>query len=164
MEKISNKQIAEIADSIDAGDICFINKDTGELIFMMSNEMLSYHGISWEDDFDEEEEDEEFDVASNWQDELYTQVKADMAKIYSWEHVIRIEKPDSRKGFEIMERFVKEVIPEGKLKDRFWNALSKSHPFRNFNNVVHNCELREDWFEFKQNALEEYVRGILERM
>ena len=26
------------------------------------------------------------------------------------------------------------------------------------NAIVHNCEYRENWFAFKQNALEEYVR------
>ena len=57
-----------------------------------------------------------------------------------------------------MKDFVDEIIPDGKLKEKFWNALSRSHPFRNFNAIVHNCDYREDWFKFKQAALEEYVK------
>ena len=53
-----------------------------------------------------------------------------------------------------MEDFVDEIIPEGNLKEQFWRALTQRHPFRNFNDIVHNCEYREDWFKFKQAALE----------
>jgi hypothetical protein len=45
---------------------------------------------------------------------------------------------------DFMERFVDEVIPEGKLKQNFWRTLSRSHPFRNFNDLIHNCDCLED--------------------
>jgi len=155
---LSDKQIREIADSIDMGDTCYINSNTGETIFMMSNEMLSEYGISWEDD-DEENEMPDADTPG-WQAEMYAEVKADMNKIDSWDFkdTICIEKPETREAFKFMECFVDEVIPEGKLKQDFWRALSRSHPFRNFNAIVHDCKYREDWFGFKQNAMEEYVR------
>ena len=163
MIELTNEQIHEIAETIDATpDTCYINSETGEVIFMMSNEMLREYGILW--DKDEEEDEAEEEKVSNeslsWQDELYMNVKADMAKIYSWEwkHTIRIKKPESHESFKIMERFVEEIIPEGRLKQDFWKALSRSHPFRNFNAIVHNCAYRENWFTFKQQALEEYVR------
>jgi len=156
--KLSDEQIREIADMLDVGHICYINTNTGETIFMMNNEMLSNYGISWEDDDEEDEKPD--DGTPDWQDEMYAEVKADMNKIYSWDlkDTIRIEKPESHEAFKFMERFVDEVIPEGKLKQDFWKALSRSHPFSNFNAIVHDCEYRENWFEFKQNALEEYVR------
>ena len=151
--KLSKKQVAEIADSINAGFVCYVNAETGEYIDMMNSNALSDYGISWE-----EEDDEGPDgFNQEWEKELYDNVKSDMAKIDSWEHSIKIEKPESHESFEIMERFVDEIIPEGKLKSDFERALSRSHPFRNFNNIVHNCKYREEWFAFKQNALEEYV-------
>jgi len=165
--KLSDEQIHEIAETIDASDdICFINRNSGEVVFMMSNEILFQHGISWDDEEDEEEGQTEGpdDRWPEWQKELYNGVKADMAKIYSWdfEETIRIKKPESHETFGFMERFVDEVIPEGELKQSFWGALSQSHPFRNFNAIIHNCTYREDWFEFKQRALEEYVRGEID--
>jgi len=165
---LTNEQICEIAETIDAtSDTCYINSETGEVIFMMSNEKLRDYGISWDEDEEDEEEQSEKVVntfnadSTNWQDEFYSSVKADMAKINSWEwkHTIRIEKPESHEAFTIMERFVEEVIPEGRLKQDFWKALSRSHPFRNFNAIVHNCAYRENWFAFKQQAMEEYVRA-----
>ena len=156
MIKLSDEQIHEIAETIDAANnVCYINRDTGEYILMMNNENLGDYGISWEDD------DEIDSFSHDWQKEMYTDTKADMDKIYSWEHVIRIEKPESHEAFDVMERFVDEIIPEGKLKQEFWNALSKSHPFRNFNAIVHNSKYREDWFRFKQMAMEEYVRRAI---
>ena len=158
MTKLSDEQIHEIAETIDAvDDVCYINRDTGEYILMMNNENLRDYGISWEDD----EEDVPDDSSPKWQKEMYADTKADMDKIYSWKNVIRIEKPESHEAFEFMERFVDEIIPEGKLKQDFWKALSRSHPFRNFNAIVHNSKYREDWFRFKQMAMEEYVRRAI---
>ena len=155
---LSDEQIHEIAERIDADEICYINVSTGEIIFMMNDEMLSDYGISWED------ENENFDSdCPDWQKDMYAKIKTDMNKIYSWgcEDTIRIEKPEAHEAFKFMESFVENVIPEGKLKQKFWNALSKKHPFRNFNDIVHDCEYRENWFEFKQNALECYVKDFI---
>ena len=159
INKLSNEQIREIAERVEMGDVCYINANTGETVFMMNDEMLSNYGILWEDDDEEEEKPD--DNSPDWQKEMYAEAKADMNKIdsWKWEDTIRIEKPESHESFKFMERFVDEIIPEGKLKQDFWTALSRSHPFRNFNAIVHNCEYRENWFAFKQNALEEYVRG-----
>ena len=139
LSKLSDAQIREIAGSIDAGFVCYIHAGTGEMIFMMNEEMLDYNGMSGEDE-------------------------ADMAKIDSWgvKNTIRIDKPASYEAFAFMERFVDEVIPEGRLKEDFERALSKSHPFRNFNAIVKNCEYLDDWYEFKQNAMEAYVRRELD--
>ena len=161
INKLSNEQIREIAERVEMYDVCYINANTGETIFMMNDEMLSNYGISWEDD---EEEDKPDDSSPDWQKEMYAEVKADMNKIDSWEwkDTIRIEKPESHEEFKFMENFIEGVIPEGKLKQDFWKALSRSHPFRNFNAIIHNCKYRENWFTFKQNALEEYVRREME--
>ena len=155
IDRLTDKQIHEIAEMIDAAnDICYLNSDTGEYVLMMNNERLSEYGISWEyEDDDEPEED-----WHEWQKEMYLEAKSNMEKIYSWKNSIQIKKPESHEAFEFMKRFVDEVIPEGKLKQDFCRALSRTYPFRNFNAIIHNCEYREDWFKFKQMALEEYVR------
>jgi len=157
IDKLTDEQIHDIAETIDAAnDICYLNRNTGEYILMMNNEVLAEYGISWE----YEDEDEPDDDWPDWQKEMYVDARADMEKIYSWDFkdTIRIKKPESHEAFRFMEDFVNEIIPEGGLKQDFWRALSRSHPFRNFNAIVHNCKYREDWFAFKQNALEEYVR------
>ena len=130
----SKKLISSMAEEIDIGCTCYVNPDTGEYVPVMREGMFG-----------------QFDTEDN----------EDMEKVDSWEHFIRIDKPHSSESFSVMERFVDEVIPDGRLKERFWKALSKNHPFRNFNEIVHNCDFRESWFAFKQEALEEYVRREL---
>ena len=154
-KKLSNEKICEIAERIDIGENCFINADTSETIFLLNNEALSNYGISWDN---EEDEDGPDDNWPKWQQEMYVEIKADMAKVDSWQHVIRIKRPSSNEMFRFMEHFVDEVIPEGVLKENFWKALSRSHPFRNFNAIIHNCKYREDWFVFKHESLVDYVR------
>lgn len=136
LSKLSDRQIREIAERVDAGEMCYIHAGTGEAIFVVDDE------LSW-DDADEEDE---------------------MEKIHSWEEkdTIRIKKPKSYEAFKFMERFVNEVIPEGRLKEDFEQALSKKHPFRNFSAIADRCEYQEAWYEFKQNALEAYVREKLD--
>jgi len=158
----SEAQIKEMADMLGSGHHeCYANLDTGEVEIIFDNEMLAIYGISWYEDEDEEEENMADESTPAWQDELYTGVKAQMKRIDSWEHLTRIEKPPSYEAFKFMEQFVDEVIPDGNLKEQFWKALSRRHPFQGFNSIIHNCEYREAWFAFRQEALEAYVRREL---
>lgn len=153
-----NEQIHEIAQTIDVGYVCFVNPDTYEMEIMFNDEMFDHYGISW----DEGEDEEEFlEDLPDWQKEMHADVKVQIKRINSWKRVIRVEKPESSEAFAFMERFVDEIIPEGTLKEQFWNALNRKHPFSNFNQIVHSCKYREDWFAFKQNELERYVRREL---
>ena len=156
----SKAQIKEMADMLGNGHhVCYANLDTGEVEIIFDNEMLDNFGISWDEDEDEENMADE--STPECQDELYTEVKAQMKRIDSWERPTRIEKPPSYEAFKFMERFVDEVIPEGKLKDRLWKTLSRRHPFQSFNSIIHDCEYRKAWFAFRQEALEAYVRREL---
>jgi len=156
IQKLSDKQIHEIAEAIDAtNDVCYFNPETGEYVLMMGDEELHDNGISMEDD------DGSDDKWLDWQKEMFDDVKADMAKIDSWENAVRIERPTPHESFGFMEQFVEEVIPDGEMKERFLEALSRSHPFRNFKDIVDDSMYRDAWFVFKQEELEGYVRGKL---
>ncbi len=154
-------QIAEIVDAIDSGcHECYVNPETYEFEIIFNEETLSNYGISWNED-EEDDETEDIDSLPSWQKEMYLDVKAQMKRINSWKSFIRIEKPESFESFKFMEHFVDSVLPEGRLKEQFWQILNRRHPFREFNHLIHNCQYREDWFQFKQKELEEYVRRQL---
>ena len=154
----TKEQIKEIAEMLGNGHhVCYANPDTGEVEIIFDNEMLALYGISWEED-----ESVEDKSSTDWDVELYSKVKAQMARIYSWEHRIRIEKPSSYEGYKFMERFVDEVIPVGIMKERLWKTLSRKHPFQSFKTIIHESKYREAWFAFNQEALEEYVRRELD--
>lgn len=138
--------VAEVAESLDAGLVCYINPDTLEKVEIPKDIMEegSY-------DFDEEEEGEEQEDIKG---DLFYQ---DIKRInMDWEKCLTIEPPESHIAFGYMEAFVNH-LPEGRLKTALFNALSRRKPFGNFNAIIHQSDAREDWLAFKQECMEQYV-------
>jgi hypothetical protein len=132
--------IKNIAQEIDMGMICYLNTDTMELDSVLGSSYDAY--------------------GSGDYDDIYNQV---YDKVSTWEHSICIEPLESWESFEIMERFIQEVIPENDvLKDTLIRAISRRHPFSNFKFLIEGSSFRQDWFDFKQQQLEIYVRSLLE--
>ncbi|MEL7221230.1 MAG: UPF0158 family protein [Bacteroidota bacterium] len=135
MIKLSQKQVNEIAQLLDAGMKCYVNKDTGEFADVPDlDDMYGY---------------EEF-------------VQEEIEKIEStWSNYVIIEKMSSREGFRVMEDFT-HTVTNKRMQDRLFNALNRRKPFSNFKHEVdHGGDIRQQWFDFKQAAYEAYVREEL---
>ena len=141
----------EIAGSIDAGFICYVNPLTGEMEEFMEGDDL---------DIDLSEDESEEDDEPTWQKDVRKQLKEQLARVDSWEKFVIIRKPNSSEAFRFMENFVEDVIPESEQK-MFWKALQWKKPFANFNDLIHDSDYLEDWYAFKQQKLMEYVREEL---
>jgi len=137
-EKYQNL-VKEVADSINAGMVCYINKDT------LAFEYIPEAFINGEFE----------DVDDTFQKIL------DQIEI-AWEHTIQIEPPGSNIGYNIMAKFTEKKVNDSSLKLQLENALNRKKPFRNFKNIVESSPLRENWFEFKQKEMEKYVWEELE--
>ncbi len=130
--KLTNTQIKEFAEANDMGIDVFVNIRTKEVIELPN----ILNGSSME--FDEH----------------YTE---DLEKVEAnWHEIEKIECPNSNESFDIMVSFV-DALPEQNLKNTLAKALNQKKPFRNFNQIIHNCELRENWFKHKSNMLEQRV-------
>lgn len=133
--KYPRQVITGIAQELDMGMICFLNTDT-----------LEFEAV-WG------ESDEEYEIGDV--DDLYREV---YDKVESWEHSIRIEPPEARQSFEMMERFIENCIPPGDArKNCLREAISRRKPFRNFKFLMDNSPYRQNWFDFKQAQLEQLV-------
>ena len=135
MIKIANNQVYEMAQELDAGMKCYINKESGE-----------YRSIlDWDDLYDGEE---------FWQEEL--------EKIQTeWSNYIVVEKMPSHQSFGIMEDFTASIENQ-EIRNRLIYALGRNKPFRDFKNEVdYREDIRQQWFAFKQQAYEDYVRKEL---
>jgi hypothetical protein len=135
-----NKVVKEIAGSIDAGMVCYLNPDTLE-IDEFYHELLSNPDLY--------ESNTGFSI-----DELnpkYTQ----------WEKYITIEPLESNESFRIMEKFA-EQVDNPRLRNQLVNALNNRKPFANFKRIIDNSEYRQDWFNFKDEQLQNYVRSMIE--
>jgi hypothetical protein len=135
--KSEEKIIKEIAEQLDCGMVCFLNKKTGELKFVVDENDPSASDVLefYQEDFD-----------------YIDKNRADFTKI---------DKMSSGDSFQVMADFV-ETVNNKKLQEKLYSALNKNKPFRNFNNVVDNYEdLRQAWFKFKNKKQFDWVKMSL---
>jgi hypothetical protein len=130
--------IHSLADNLNAGLICHLNPDSLEVIAVPK---------ALFDEFDSE----------NLED-----FQSDLDRVESeWNNCITIEPPESFESFKFMEQFARYEVQDKALQDRLIYALSNGKPFRNFKNIVESSACRQQWFDFHQLCLEEYVRDQL---
>lgn len=126
--------IHDIAEEIGMGMVCFINSDTLESESILGDSYIY-------------RDSEEFNK------EIY-------AIVDQWEKFIRIDPMESYESFQIMERFIGRCIPDkDSLKEKLWHDISGPKPFQRFKIRIDNSRYRQNWFDFKQEELEKYVRN-----
>lgn len=151
-------EIREIAGNIDCGITCYLNPDTWEFEEIPQCVMDEYGPSDWDD----EEEDDENETG--WQADLRRSLRQQLEKINSWEHCIKIEQPESYEAYRFMERFIDGCISENDIwYTRARRAINGRRPFANFKHIIEHCSpYRQQWFDFKRECLEEYVRDAIE--
>ena len=83
-------------------------------------------------------------------------------KVERWENCVRIDPPEPGESFGIMERFIRDCIPDDAgIKERLRKAVSGRKPFRNFKYVIDGSEYRQKWFDFRRGQLERLVADYL---
>jgi len=133
------KVIPVIADSIDAGLVCFLNLDTTEM------EDIPQSMFDDPDDF-EAITGKSFDTLD--------------LKYPDWKNCISFEPLDSHESFIIMEYFADDITDEI-IQEKLINALNHRKPFANFKAIVENSRHRQDWFDYKTRWLENHVKEML---
>ncbi len=136
--------LPRIAESIDAGFICYLNTDTLEIEDLPKSffdDPLEFEAITGvvEEDFKIQHQD--------------------------WDNYITIEPLESHESFKIMEAFAEElqnIVASNRdvrrLQDQLFYALNHKKPFANFKWKIDNSDYRQHWFDFKQQWLENYVK------
>lgn len=130
---LTEQQIIEIADNLEAGLNCYFNLKTGEIKTILNFD--SWQGADeepWEEDINEIEEN-----GSDY---------------------YQFEGMESRDSFRLMADFI-DTIDEQKLANRLINALNRRKPFQNFKWEIDNSgEYRQQWFDFKKSRYIEWVK------
>jgi len=137
MLTLTEEQIKEIAGDLDVGMKCYYNKLTGEIKTIINSESWEYaDSNAWDEDIEEIEE--------NWSD------------------YVEFESFRSDESFQIMVDYA-ESIDNKKLQEKLFNALNKSHPFRNFKWHIDNAgEYRQKWFDYKNQRFIDHVKEQIE--
>ena len=135
-----NNVVKEIAESIDLGNVCFLNTNTLAIDEIPKGLFFS---------------------PSDYEMETGFTLKDFKPKYTRWKKYITIEPLESNESFKIMEKFV-DQLDNSKLRERLVYALYNGRPFANFKNIIDNSEIRQDWFDFKDKKLQEYVKTMIE--
>jgi hypothetical protein len=123
--KLTENQIEEIADNLDAGMRCFYHHKADKIISILNFD-------SWDGADEESWEEESKEIDKNWDD------------------YFEFIGLDSHESFRIMADF-SENIDNIKLQEKLIDALNKPKPFRNFKWQIDNSgEYRQLWFDFKK--------------
>lgn len=137
--------INSIAQDIDMGMVCFFNPET------LETESIPVDFLSEIDDCEPEESRERMRELYDWEE----------IKFLDWDTRIEFHPISSNEGYRIMESFAERLKDDDDLKSELFNALDRRRPFANFNDIIHNSDKRNDWFEFKQKWLENIVANQL---
>jgi hypothetical protein len=136
---LTTDQIKEIAEQLDCGFSCFINKHKNEMIF------------TYGDDDDFLDFDDELKEEDAWA--IERKKLNDHPDDY-----FEVEKMESWDSFRLMENFAGSV-DSLQLKNDLIYALGQKKPFSRFKNVVDNSgEYRQFWFDFKAETMREWVK------
>lgn len=73
--------------------------------------------------------------------------------------LVEIDPKDSHEGYELMERFA-ESRP-GAESEKLFQALNRRHPFSTFRYAVEDLGILQEWYDFKNKALEELAEERL---
>ena len=125
--------VKRIAEELDSGFDCYYNSKSDDIIAIPSVSLFS--------------DEEDFKEAFQTQLETIEKHQADF---------IKFDVLQSFQSFKIMEQFVK-LITDQMLKAELEQILANKKPFQNFKYKIDHSEFRQNWFDFKRNALEKIV-------
>jgi len=134
MIKLSKKQINNIVQDLDTGLKCYVHKTTGE-IFSIPAKL--------------KEVDENFE---RWKEELKNVEQ-------NPNQYILVKEIPSSDSFRIMRRFLGKVA-NPKIRGKLMIAISQNKPFQDI--LDYNGDVLQDWYEFKQKAIEKYVNSFFD--
>ncbi|SMG47968.1 Uncharacterised protein family (UPF0158) [Marivirga sericea] len=133
--KISEKHIAEIADLLDMGQVCYVHKQTDELLHHTDPDSLHFDPDQWKD--------------------IILSIKKDR------EAFIKFDPLDSRDSYNVMSNFA-HSIKDMSISEKLLDTLARPKPFQNFKHQIQYLNYTDDWHQFKQAAMIDWVRQQIE--
>lgn len=136
MNPLKQSEIKEIAEQMDCGMRCFCSTKTNKLLFLPAD-------LEFEDE-----------AAQFWQDEINELNSQPL--VYQ-----EIEKPESYDSFKMMQEFANSAFIDRRFQEKLSTILERRKPFANFKMCIDTSDYREDWFSFKNNWMQKWVKDQL---
>lgn len=137
MIKLTKDQIKEVAEQLDCGFKCYVNKETGTIQSVIN-----------------------FDKWLGGDEDPWAEVTKELEE--NWDKYIEVDGMESKDSFNVMADFA-ENVDSVELRESLIKALNRKHPFQNFKWVIDNSgPYRQKWFDFKNQRYIEWVEDQLE--
>jgi Uncharacterised protein family (UPF0158) len=142
---VSLNDVTEQMDLTTDEATAYINRKTGELITLTHEE------------FALAEDPDEAESAPQWQKELLPKAREVLAS----EDYIPLPSKFEIHEWSIMERFARSLT-DAAVSDELDAALHGRQAFRRFKDAVHRLGIVDEWYRFRDVALEEITIEFLE--
>jgi hypothetical protein len=144
---VSLKQVAEELEALPDGWTAYIHRETGEIYSFSDEEAAQAEGE------DEEDEDERAD----WEKESIAQAR----EVLDSEAWIALPGKFEINEWEIMRDFAQSQTNR-EAAENLLRVIQGKGVFRYFKDKINQFGLGDEWFEFKERALERIAREALE--
>ena len=134
----------KLSDIIDAMDIqmdeslSYVDKETGEVLTFMHEELVAA------------EDDEPLDDFPEWQQESIRKAK----KIIYEDNAPSLPTNFDIHEYRIMENFCYSIEDE-RISDSLCRAISGRGAFRYFKDTIHRFGIQDDWYKYRYEAFRE---------
>ncbi|MDP7296790.1 MAG: UPF0158 family protein [Gammaproteobacteria bacterium] len=146
MKPVSLKAVVDEMDVLGDEMVAYINKKTGELFTVGDEEArLIKHGK------------EDNDFIPDWQKEILPKVRE---VLESGDYVPLPDKFEIHE-YSIMEQFCLS-IEDDDLQEKLLGAIRGRGAFHRFKDIIHQKEIENDWYRYRDNALEGVAADFLE--
>ncbi len=146
---VSLQAVAEEMDLPSVEMTAYINRKTGELV-SLSEDDAYYAGRS-------EDDGHANSVLQEWQMEAAEQAKA----VLENDHYVELPDAFDIHEYAIMERFCHSLDDE-RVRDALLRAIGGKGAFRYFKDRISEEGVREDWFNFRNQALKDIAADFLQ--
>ena len=141
MKPVKLRDLIDEMDILSDDDHKYINKVTGEIITVSSEDL----NIA-----EESEPDEDFAEYPDWQRESILQA-LDVVEKFGSKYISLPEKWDIHE-YRIMEDFCLSVENQ-KISNTLYNAIKGRGAFQRFKDTIHRFGIQDDWYRFYEAAL-----------
>ena len=132
------EKIRDMAESVGAGEKVWFHRTTQHFL---SHPDPAHHSFSSELDY----------LVEETMNEVFL----------DFDNYIEIPTPNPTESYRIMEGFTDTLVDE-RHRLRLFDALNGKKPFKFFRNAVDEADLLDDWYDYHDARMEDYVMGKLE--
>lgn len=137
-EKVELKKLVEGMEFQTDESASFLNKDSGEVVTVT------------DDEFRAAEEEEPAEDIPDWMEDAVAIAKG----VLTSDSYLKLPSTYDVHEYQIMERFCLSQR-EDEIREKLYRGIKGRSAFRRFKDLIHEHDIAEDWYRYRDEALKE---------